>query len=329
MRRREFMTLLGSGAVAFSVAARAQQKSAMPVIGYLSSRSPGDSADIIAAFRDGLKEAGFVDGDTVTIESRFADGNFDRLPELAADLVQHGANVVVATGGTVSVVKAKPVIPRTIPIVFAMGGDPVKLGVVASLNRPGENITGVAFLVNALASKQIELLHELVPKAAVIGFLVNGHDPNAESDIKDAHAAADALGQKLVIGEASTESEIDSTFADFSQRQVAAIFVDAEPFLLDQHKKIIAAAAQRAVPVVSQFRLFAADGALASYGTSLTEANRLLGLYTGRVLKGTKPGDLPVVQSTKFDLVLNLKTAKALGLSIPPSLLATANEVIE
>ena len=238
-------------------------------------------------------------------------------------------DLIVATSGTVSAVKVKPAVPRTIPIVFAMGGDPVKLGVVASLNRPGANITGVAFLVNGLAAKQIELLHELVPKAVVIGFLVNPKDPNAQPDVKDARAAADALGQKLVIGEASTDSELDAAFASFSQQHVAAMFVDAEPFLLDRHKKIIALAAQHAVPVVSQFRSFAADGALASYGTSLTEANRQLGVYAGRILKGTKPDDLPVVQSTKFDLVINLKTAKVIGVTVPNALLATADEVIE
>lgn len=214
-------------------------------------------------------------------------------------------------------------------MVFAMGGDPVKLGLVTSLNRPGDNLTGVAFLVNGLAAKQVELLHQLVPKASVMGFLVNPKDPNAEGDIIDAQAAAAAVGQKMVIGKASTEAEINSTFVTFSQQGVAALFVDAEPFLLDQRKRIIALARQHSVPVVSQFRSFAVDGGLASYGTSLTEANRLLGVYTGRVLKGTKPADLPVVQSTKFDLVLNLKAAKTLGLTMPPSLFATADEVIE
>jgi putative ABC transport system substrate-binding protein len=265
----------------------------------------------------------------VTIDSRFAAGNFAQLPDLASDLVRHGVALIVATGGTVSAVKVKPVVPRTIPIVFAMGGDPVKLGVVTSLNQPGDNITGIAFLVNGLASKQIDLLHELVPKAVVVGFLVNPKDPNAQADIKDARVAAEAVSRKLIVGEASTESELDSTFTSFSQQHVAAVFVDAEPFLLDQHKRIIALAGQSGMPVVSQFRSFAADGALASYGTSLAEANRQLGLYAGRVLKGTKPGDLPVMQSTKFDLVINLKTAKALGLSVPPTLLATADEVIE
>jgi ABC-type uncharacterized transport system substrate-binding protein len=327
MRRRDFIKVVGGLVAAWPLAARAQQP--VPVIGYLSSRSPNNSADIIAAFRRGLNDAGFVEGRNVAIESRFADGEFDQLPALAAELIARDVSVFVATGGTVSAVKAKPVVPKTVPMVFAMGGDPVKLGLVASLNRPGENLTGVAFLVNGLAAKQVELLHQLVPKAPVMGFLVNPKDPNAEGDINDAQAAASAFGQKMVIGKASTEKEIDTTFATFSKDGVAALFVDAEPFLLDQRKKIIALATQRAIPVVSQFRSFAADGGLASYGTSLTEANRLLGVYTGRVLKGTKPADLPVVQSTKFDLVLNLKTAKTLGLSVPDKLLAVADEVIE
>lgn len=328
MRRREFIALVGGVAATWPLGARAQQQ-ALPVIGYLSSRSPGNSADIVAAFRRGLNDEGFVEGRNVMIESRFADGKFDQLPALAVELIARNVSVLVATGGTVSAVKAKPVVPKSMPLVFAMGGDPVKLGLVSSLNRPGENLTGVAFLVNGLAAKQVELLHQLVPKAPVMGFLVNPKDPNAEGDIRDAQAAASALSQKLVIGRASTESEIDSTFAEFSKVGVAALFVDAEPFLLDQRKKIVALAAQRAMPVVSQFRSFAVDGGLAAYGTSLTEANRLLGVYSGRVLKGTKPADLPVVQSTKFDLVLNLKTARTLGLTVPSNLLAVADEVIE
>jgi putative tryptophan/tyrosine transport system substrate-binding protein len=251
------------------------------------------------------------------------------LPSLAADLVAGNVNVLVATGGTVSVVKAKAVVPRTIPIVFAMGGDPVKLGVVASLNRPGDNVTGVAFLVNGLASKQMELLHSLLPTTGVIGFLINPKDPNAETDSKDAQTAASLLGLKLVVGAANSESEIETSLASFVQQQVGALFVDAELFLLDNRKKIIALAAQAAVPIVSQFRLFAEDGGLASYGTSLIDANRLLGVYAGRVLKGEKPSDLPVVQSTKFDLVINLKAAKALGVQVPPTLIAIADEAIE
>jgi ABC-type uncharacterized transport system substrate-binding protein len=299
------------------------------VIGYLSSRSPNESAHIVAAFRQGLQEAGFVDGQNVVIESRFAEGNFDRLPALAADLVRRQVHVLVATGGTVSVVKAKPVVPTTIPIVFAMGGDPVNLGVVASLARPGGNITGVSFLVNELAAKSVEMLHELVPKATVIGFLVNPNDPNAESDMTGARTAADAFRLKLVVAKASTESEIDTAFTTFVQQQVAALFVDTEPFFTDQREKIVALAARHALPAVYQLREFAVAGGLMTYGTSVTDANRLLGVYTGRVLKGTKPADLPVMQSTKFELIINLKTAKALGLDVPPSILLLADEVIK
>jgi putative tryptophan/tyrosine transport system substrate-binding protein len=275
MRRREFIGLVGSAA-AWPLRAEAQH-SKLPVIGYINSRSPTDSADIVAAFREGLKEAGFVEGKNVTVESRFAAGDFARFTELAADLLLHEPDVIVATGGTVSVVKIKPVVPSNIPIVFAMGGDPVKLGIVNSLDHPGGNLTGISFLVTGLASKQIELLHELIPRGSVVGFLVNPKDPNAKPDISDAGAAADSLQLKLVVGEASAENELENAFNSFSKQQVTAVFVDAEPFLLDQHKKIIALAVQRSLALVSQFRTFAINGALASYGTSLTEANRQLG----------------------------------------------------
>ncbi len=308
-------------------AARAQQTT-LPVIGYLSSRSPNESAHIVAAFRQGLQEAGFVEGQNVAIESRFAEGNFDRLPALAAELVRRQVHVLVATGGTVSVVKAKPVVPATIPIVFAMGGDPVKLGVVASLARPGGHITGVSFLVNELAAKTVELLHELVPKAAVIGFLVNPNDPNAESDTRGAQTAADTFRLRLVVAQASNANEIESAFTTFVQQQVAALFVDTEPFFTDQRANIVALAARHALPAVYQLREFAAAGGLMTYGTSITDANRQLGVYTGRVLKGTKPADLPVMQSMKFELIINLKTAEALGLTIAPTLLFQADEVI-
>jgi putative tryptophan/tyrosine transport system substrate-binding protein len=322
------MRLLGGAAVTWPLAAGAQQTT-LPVIGYHSSRSPSDSAHIVAAFRHGLQEAGFVESQNVTIESRFAEGHFDRLPALADDLVRRQVNVLVATGGTVSVVKAKPVVPATIPIVFAMGGDPVKLGVVASLARPGGNITGVSFLVNELAAKSVELLHELVPKATVIGFLVNPNDPNAESDTRGAQTAADAFGLQLVVAKASTASAIESAFTTFVQQQVAALFVDTEPFFTDQRANIVALAARHALPAVYQLREFAAAGGLITYGTSITDANRQLGVYTGRVLKGTKPADLPVMQSMKFELIINLKTAKALELTIPPHLLMLADEVIQ
>jgi putative ABC transport system substrate-binding protein len=327
IRRRAFIAALG-GAAAWPLGARGQQ-SLLPVIGYLSSRSPGASEDIVVAFRQGLKEAGFVDSQNVTIESRFAEGSFDRLPTLAADLVGRKVNVLVATGGTVSVVKAKPVVPSTIPIVFAMGGDPVKLGVVASLNKPGDNITGVSFLISGLAAKAVELLHELLPKAIAIGFLVNPHDPNTESETKDAQAAAKVFGQNLVVVEASTESDLDAAFTNLVHHNVAALVVEPDPFFADQATKIVAIAARHSLPAVYQLRKFAAAGGLASYGTGIAEANRQVGVYAGRILNGTKPGDLPVVQSTKFELVINLKTARALGLTVPPALLAIADEVIE
>jgi putative ABC transport system substrate-binding protein len=327
MRRREFITLLG-GAAAWPMAARAQQPS-MPVIGYLSQRSPTDSASIVAAFRQGLKEVGYVEGQNVAIEFRYAEGQIDRLTALASDLVHREVNVFVATGGTASVVEAKPVVPKTIPIVFAMGGDPVKLGVVASLARPGDNITGVSFLINELAAKEVALLHELVPKAAAIGFLANPRDPNTESDTKGAQAAADALGHKLVVVKASTESEIDPAFAALAQQQIAALFVNADPLFRVSLPKILALAARHAMLTVSSIEGFASDGGLISYGTSIDEANRQLGVYTGRVLKGTRPGDLPVVQPTKFQLVINLKTAKALGIEVPISMQLLADDVIE
>jgi putative tryptophan/tyrosine transport system substrate-binding protein len=327
MRRREFIGFLG-GAAVWPFAVRAQQP-AMPLIGYLSQRSQADSLNIVAGFRDGLKEVGYVEGQNVAIEYRYAEGEIDRLPVLASDLVRRGVNVFVATGGTGSVVKAKPLVPRTIPLVFAMGGDPVKLGIVASLAHPGDNITGVSFLINELAAKEVELLHELVPRAAAIGFLVNPSDPNTTSDIKGAQAAADALGHKLVIVKASTEREIDPAFAALAQQQTAALFVNADPLFGVNIPKIVALAARHAMLTICSIEGFAGDGGLISYGTSIKEANRQLGVYTGQVLKGTPPGDLPVVQPTKLQLVINLKTAKALGIVVPPTLLAIADDVIE
>jgi putative ABC transport system substrate-binding protein len=321
------MLLLGAAMTA-GRAPYAQQK-AMPVIGYLSQRSPTDSAGIVSAFRQGLKEQGYVEGQNVVIESRFAEGQIDRLAALASDLVRHGVNVFVATGGTGSVVNARPVVPDAIPMVFAMGGDPVKLGIVASLARPGDNITGVAFLLSELAPKEVELLHELIPKAAVIGFLVDPNDPNTGSDTKDAQAAANTLGHKLVIVKASSASEIAPAFAALAQQEIKAVFVNADPLFNVNFPEIRELAARYGMATISSWEGFAAEGGLISYGTSISEANRLVGIYTGRVLKGEKPADLPVQQSTKFQLVVNLKTAQALGLTIPPRILDLADEVIE
>jgi putative tryptophan/tyrosine transport system substrate-binding protein len=310
------------------LAASAQQP-VLPVIGYLSSRSPGDSAHIIAAFRQGLKDGGFVEGQNVAVESRFAEGQYDRLPALASDLVRRQVNLIVATGGTVSTVASRPVVPTTVPMVFAMGGDPVKLGLVVSLARPGRNITGVSFLVNGLAAKQVQLVRDLVPKAAVIGFLGNPKDPNLPSDTKDAQAATDALGQKLVVVTAGTETDLEAAFRTLVQQRVGALVVEVEPFFTDQRTRIAALAARHQLPTIYGLREFVDAGGLLSYGTSITAANRQLGLYAARVLKGTKPADLPVIQSTTFELVINLKTAKALGLTIPQTLLVRADEVIE
>lgn len=325
MKRREFMKLLGGAAVSWPHVARAQS---MPVIGYLSSRSPSDSANIVTAFHHGLNEAGYIDGQNIAIESRFAEGHIDRLPALAAELVSHPVKVLVATGGTSSVVAAKAT-TATIPIVFVMGGDPVKLGVVASLARPGGNITGVTFLANGLAAKEVQLLHELVPKADLIGFLVNPNDPNANPDAKEAKEAADTLQQKLLVVKAGTESDIEGAFATLAQQHAGALFIDVEPFFAMQRPRILALAARFALPTISSLEGFAAAGGLMDYGTSIADANCQLGNYTGQVLKGKKPADLPVMQSTRFKLVLNRKIAKALGLEIPTSILLRADEVIE
>jgi putative tryptophan/tyrosine transport system substrate-binding protein len=327
MRRRELMALVG-GMLTAARPLLAQQK-AMPVIGYLSQRSPIDSASIVAAFRRGLEAEGYVEGQNVVIESRFAEGQIDRLPGLASDLVRHGVNVFVATGGTGSVVNARPVVPETIPMVFAMGGDPVKLGIVARLARPGDNITGVAFLLSELAPKQVELLHQIVPKAAVIGFLVDPKDPVTELDTKNAQAAANLLGHELVVVKASNASEIAPAFDALEQQNIKAVFINADPLFNVNFSQIRELAARYAMATISSWEGFAAEGGLISYGTSIDEANRLLGVYTGRVLKGEKPADLPVQQSTKFHLVVNLKTAKALGLTVPPSVLGLADDVIE
>jgi ABC-type uncharacterized transport system substrate-binding protein len=328
MQRREFITLLGGAALALPGRVDAQQRS-MPLIGYLSGRSPAESTRIVAAFHQGLQDAGFVEGQNVAIESRFAEGDFDRLPTLTNELVRRGVDVLVAAGGNVTVVKAKPVVPTTIPIVFAMGGDPVKLGVVASLNKPGGNITGVSFLVNQLGVKEIELLHELVPNALTIGFLVNPNNPSLDPDMQGAKEAADAFGTSLIVVKAATEGEIEGAFTNFAQQHVDALFVHSDPFFVDKRQNIGLLAMRTKLPAISQLREFAAAGALATYGTSITEANRQLGVYTAKVLRGTKPADLPVILSTRFELTINLRTAMALGLTVSPSLLARADEVIE
>jgi len=327
MRRRDFIAIVGGTAATWPLAARAQQVT-MPVIGYLSSRSPGDSAAIIAAFHKGLSEAGYVEGKNVTIESRFAAGHMDQLAKLAADLVSRKVSVIVATGGTSSVVAAKAA-TATIPIVFVMGGDPVRLGIVSSLARPGGNITGITFLANGLAAKEVQLLHELVPKAVLLGFLVNPYDPNEKSDAAEAQDAADRLGQKIVVVKAGTEKDLEAVFATLAQQHAGALFVDVEPFLAMHQPDIISLANRYSLPTVSSLEGFAAAGGLMNYGTSIVDANRQLGVYTAQVLKGAKPADLPIMEPTKFRLVVNKKTTNKLGLDLPISILLRADEVIE
>jgi putative ABC transport system substrate-binding protein len=327
IRRRQFITLLGGAAAAWPLAARAQQP-AMPVIGLLSAGSQQSDAARLIAFRQGLNEIGYVEGRNLASEYRWADNQYDRLHVLAVELLGRRATVIVAIGGPAPAVAAKAA-TRTVPIVFTVGGDPVKLGLVASLNRPGGNVTGVTTLANIVVAKQFEVLHEAVPKAAVVGFLVNPANPNVETDTKEAQQATRTLGLQLRVVHASTEHDIDAAFASFVRQRVDAGVVLPDALFNSRANQIVALAARYALPTIYSLREFPSVGGLMSYGTGLADAYRQAGVYTGRILKGEKPEDLPIVQATKVELVINLKTAKALGITFPLTLLGRADEVIE
>lgn len=325
MRRREFLAGI-SGAAALPFVARAQ--STIPVIGYLSARSPDDAGHLAAAFREGLGKYGYVEGVNVSIEYRWAIGQFDRLQTMARELVRRSVNVIVATGGEPAALAAKSA-TSTIPIVFAIGGDPVKLGIAASYNRPGGNLTGVSLLTNTLEAKRVGLLRELLPAMATIGILVNPNFPPAAGQINDVQVVAQKLGLRALPLRANTDTEIDDAFAAIAEQRNAALAVAASPFFDTRRDKLVALAARHAIPTMFHFREFVSAGGLVSYGIHFADAYRQVGTHTGQILRGAKPGELPVMQPTKFELVMNLRTAKALGLAIPPDMLSIADDVIE
>ena len=325
MQRREFITLLGGAAVGWPLAARAQQ-AAMAVVGLLSGAQLDDR--LIGAIRQGLKDAGYIEGRNIAIKYRSADGRFDRLPALAAELVADPVAAIVAVLSPAAATAAKAA-TATIPIVFAIGADPVDLGLVSSLNHPGGNVTGVTFFINSLGAKRLELLRELIPNATVIGFVINPRNPTSESQTRDVQAAARTLGVELLILNASSERDIDAAFASVVQQRVNAVMVGADAFFLSRRDQLVGLAAHHALPAIYYLREFAVVGGLISYGTSITDGFRLAGRYAARVLKGEKPADLPIQQTVKFELAINLKTAKALGLAVPPTMQIAADEVIE
>ena len=326
MRRREFLGVMGAGLAAWPRAVCAQQS--VPVIGYLSSRSAGETAALVAAFRKGLGEAGFTEGQNVAIEYRWADGQYDRLPAMAAEFARQGVAVLVTTGGEPSALAAKAA-TSTIPIVFTVGGDPVKIGLVQSLNRPGGNATGVSLLTTAPESKRLGLLHELVPAAKAVGVLIDPYYREAEAQERELREAAGTIGQPINIAYAKNDAELEQAFQTLVRQGADALLVGADPFFDTRRDRIIAFAAEHRLPAIYQFREHVAGGGLMSYGVDLPAGYRQVGNYAGQILKGTKPADLPIVQSIKFEFVINLKTAKNLGLEVPAMLLARADEVIE
>jgi len=326
MRRREVIGLIG-GLAAWPLAARAQAQHGAPVIGFLDPTSLEQYAPFVAAFRSGLAQAGFVEGQNVIIEYRWAEGHYDRLPALAADLIQLPVALIVATGITAT--RAALAATATIPVLFNTGGDPVKFGLVKSLNKPSRNVTGVASLGKTLIVKHCELIHEVIPSSNSVVFVVNPNNAVAALDTGDVEAAASALGQKLIIVNASTEREVDAAFATAVERQASAFLMQLDPFFQSRQDQFVKLAARYKIPMISYWRDFAEAGGLMSYGTSLSDALRLIGVYAGRILKGERASDLPVQQSVKIEFVINLRTAKDLGINIPLSLLGRADAVIE
>ncbi len=326
MRRREFIGLVG-GAAAWPLVGRAQQATP-PVIGWMSARSPEDSAHLLAAFREGLGTIGFIEGQNVLFEFRWARGQYDQLPALASDLVSRGVAVICALGGDVSGLAAQKA-TATIPIVFGMGGDPIELGLVKSFNRPGGNLTGFTLLTAEMEPKRLGILHELVPRASLIGAFVNPNFPPAARQLKEIEAAAGRFGQKVFVVKVSNDSELDAAFGLLLQQRIEAVLVAADPYFDSRRERFIAFAAERHLPAMYQFREFAVAGGLVSYGPSITESYKQAGGYAGRIIRGAKPADLAVLQPTKFELVINLKTASALNLVVPNSMLLLADEVIE
>ncbi len=326
MRRRELITLLG-GAVAWPFAARAQQP-VIPLIGFLHSGSAKSTAQLVATFEKALNDAGFVDGRNVAITFRWADNKYERLPALARELVRLKVAVIVVGGGNVSVLAAKAA-TSTIPIVFTAATDPIRTGVVQSLSRPGGNVTGIATILAELDEKRLELLGELVPKLGVIGVLVNPARPDAEHQVREIEGAARALGRRIAVLRVDDQGHLEMIFSTIASQRISGLLVASDPLFFGLREKLVALAARHAVPTMYWLRDFAVAGGLISYGTSLANSYRQAGTYVGRILNGAKPAELPIIQSTKFELVINLKTAKALGLTIPPSLVARADEVIE
>jgi ABC-type uncharacterized transport system substrate-binding protein len=327
MRRREFIVLFGSTVAAWPLVARAQQP-AMPVIGFLSSRAAAESAEHLDAFRQGLRQAGYAEGHNVTIEYRWAEGRYDRLPSLAAELVARRVNAIAAVGGNVSGLAAKAS-TDAIPIVFIVGDDPVNLGLVSSLNRPGGNATGMGVFTTELGAKRLEILRKLLPNASVIGLLINPNYQGSAREADEVQSAAKGIGQTIAVLNATTEREIEQAFTTFAQQRVQAVLVSADALFVSRRDQLVALAARDSIPAMYDLRDFVTAGGLMSYGTSFLDAYRQVGAYIGRVLKGEKPGDLPVQRAVKIDLVLNLRTAKTLGLTFPITLLGRADEVIE